>query len=100
MMSILTPINWLIDHTLGYLYDLLCWLLNLILPNTFTLIITDYKDMFYNGIKYTLSISLVGTLIGFFIACFLGMIRSIKVNENDSLIKKIIKKVSNFSRKT
>ena len=60
MLTLLTPLNWLIDNTLGYLYDLLCWFLNLILPNTFTLIINEYKDMFYNGIKYTLSISLDG----------------------------------------
>ena len=95
MLSILTPINWLIDHTLGYLYDLFCWLLNSLLPSDFTLIITDYKDLFYNGIKYTLGISLMGTLIGFIIACFLGMIRSIKVNKNDSLLMKAIKRRSN-----
>ena len=96
MLSILSPFTWLIDHTLGYLYDALCWLLNNILPDSFTLIITKYKDLFYDGIKYTLGISLMGTIIGFVIACFLGMIRSIKVNPTDSLLKKIIKKVLNY----
>ena len=48
MLSILSPFTWLIDHTLGYLYDALCWLLNNILPDSFTLIITKYKDLFYD----------------------------------------------------
>lgn len=92
---ILTPFNWIFDHTLGYIYEGLCWLLNLILPDTFTLIITKYKDMFFYGIKVTLIISLIGTIIGFLIACVLGVIRTIKVNNNDSFLLKAIKKGSN-----
>ncbi len=96
MLSLLVPFEWLIDHTLGYIYELLCLLLNLVLPDSFTLIITKYKDLFFAGIKYTLGISLIGTIIGFLIACVLGMIRSIKVNKSDTLFIRIIKKVSNF----
>ena len=96
MQKILIPFNWIIDHTFGYLYQALCWLLNLILPDSFTLVITRYQDLFYQGIKYTLGISLMGTIIGFLIACVLGTLRSIKVNNTDSLIVKIIKKVVDF----
>ena len=96
MQKILIPFNWIIDHTFGYLYQALCWLLNLILPDSFTLVITRYQDLFYQGIKYTLGISLMGTIIGFLIACLLGTLRSIKVNNTDSLIVKIIKKVVDY----
>ena len=94
--SILTPFNWIIDHTLGYIFKLIFWLLDLILPNSFTLIITDYADLFFQGIKYTLGISLFGTIIGFIIACVLGTIRSLKLLPTDSLFVKIIKKVSDY----
>ena len=94
--SILTPFNWIIDHTLGYIFKLIFWLLDLILPNSFTLIITDYADLFFQGIKYTLGISLFGTIIGFVIACVLGTIRSLKLLPTDSLFVKIIKKVSDY----
>ena len=93
--SLLTPFNWVIDHTLGYIFDVLFWLIDLILPNSYTLVVTQYGDLFYQGIKYTLGISLFGTLIGFVIACLLGTIRSIKVGAKDSPLKKSIKIISN-----
>ena len=94
--SILTPFNWIIDHTLGYIFKLIFWLLDLILPDTFTLIITEYADLFFQGIKYTLGISLFGTIIGFVIACILGTIRSLKILPTDSTFVKIVKKVSDI----
>ena len=96
MQKILIPFNWIIDHTFGYLYQAFCWLLNLILPDSFTLVITRYQDLFYQGIKYTLGISLMGTIIGFLIACILGTLRSIKVNSSDHPVKKVVKRVVDF----
>ena len=96
MQKILIPFNWIIDHTFGYLYQAFCWLLNLILPDSFTLVITHYQDLFYQGIKYTLGISLMGTIIGFLIACVLGTLRSIKVNSSDHPVKKVVKRVVDF----
>ena len=96
----LSGFNWVIDHSLGYILKALFWLINLILPDTFTLVITKYGDLFYQGIKYTLGISLFGTLIGFIIACFLGTIRSLKTKQNDSHLVKTIKIVSNTIIKT
>ena len=96
MQKILIPFNWIIDHTFGYLYQAFCWLLNLILPDSFTLVITRYQDLFYQGIKYTLGISLMGTIIGFLIACVLGTLRSIKVNGSDHPVKKVVKRVVDF----
>lgn len=95
-LSLLTPIDWLIDHTLGYIYKLICWLLNLILPDTFTLIITRYQDMFFDGIKTTLGISLMGTVIGLLIACILGTIRSIKVSRSSQIVLRVIHKIADI----
>ena len=86
----------LVDYTLGILFKLLFAFLNWILPSSFTLVVTKYGELFYQGIKNTLSISLFGTIIGFVIACVLGTLRTIKVNSTDSLFTKIWKRVSNF----
>lgn len=95
MDKILFPFIWLFDHTFGYLFKFLFWFLNLILPDSFTLIITEYGEQFYQGIKYTLGISLFGTIFGFLIACLLGLVRVNKINKNDELIVKIFKFIGN-----
>ena len=82
--------------SLGTLFKALFFILDIILPDTYTKVITDFSDLFYQGIKNTLVISLVGTVVGFIIACVLGTLRTIKVNKSDKVIVKIIKKVSNF----
>ncbi len=82
--------------SLGTLFKGLFFLLSLIFPDTYTKVITDFSDLFYNGIKNTLIISLIGTIVGFVIACVLGTLRTIKVNKSDKTIIKIIKKVINF----
>ena len=88
-------INWIVDHSLGYIFKLLFWLLNLILPSTWTLVITKYADLFYQGIKLTLGISLIGTIIGLLIACVFGTIRATPINKSDKLITKILKRIAN-----
>lgn len=82
--------------SLGTLFKALFFILDIILPDTYTKVITDFSDLFYQGIKNTLVISLVGTVVGFFIACILGTLRTITVNKSDKLVVKIIKKVTNF----
>lgn len=96
-LSILTPIDWIIDHTFGYIYKLFCLLLNWILPDSFTLVLTKYQDLFFAGIKTTLGISLIGTIAGFLIACVLGTLRTIKVKKSDDLFVKIIKVIIDYS---
>ena len=85
-----------IDCTLGVAFKILFAVMNVILPKEFTLIISRYSELFYQGIKNTLNISLVGTVVGFGIACILGTIRTIKANPNDSLILKGIKYIANL----
>ena len=78
--------------SIGLIFKGLFFLIEVIFPSDYTLIVTRYGDLFYQGIKYTLGISLLGTLIGFVIACILGTLRSIKVNPSDAPIVKAIKK--------
>lgn len=73
----------------------LFFLIDLVFPKEYTKVVTTYGDLFYQGIKNTLGISLIGTIIGFLIACVLGTLRTIKVNPTDSLFIKIIKYISN-----
>ena len=41
---LITGFNWIIDHTFGYLYQLVCYLLCLILPENFTRIIRPISE--------------------------------------------------------
>lgn len=81
------------DYTIGIIFKGLFYLIDVIFPDSFTKIVTDYGELFYQGIKNTLSISLLGTLFGFLIACVLGTLRTIKVNKKDLWIIKAIKYV-------
>lgn len=94
--SILTPIDWIIDHTFGYIYKLFCLIITWILPDSFTLVLTQYQELFFQGIKTTLGISLVGTIVGFLIASVLGTLRTIKVNKTDNAFVKVIKKIVDY----
>ncbi|MCR5741032.1 MAG: amino acid ABC transporter permease [Gammaproteobacteria bacterium] len=89
-------LNWIVDHTFGYIIKLIFLLIDLILPDTFTRVITKYGELFYEGIKNTLLISLVGTIIGLLIAIILGTIRSIEYTKRDSKIKKIVTKIFDY----
>lgn len=82
--------------SLSVFFKGLFYILSIILPSDYTLVITRFSDLFYNGIKNTLTISLIGTVVGFLIACVLGTLRTIKVNSSDKLFVKIIKIVSNY----
>lgn len=105
---LITGFNWIIDHTFGYLYQLVCYLLCLILPENFTRIIRPisetetkvFQDIFWNGIKSTMAIALIATAVGFLIAIVFGTLRTVKVKENDHLVVKILKHVMQFFLKT
>lgn len=89
-------VNWLADNTFGLLFKGIFWLLDLILPSKYCLVITEYGDLFWNGIKNTMAISLVGTILGFVIAVIFGSLRTIKVKPKDTLPIKIVKKAVNY----
>ncbi len=82
--------------SLSVFFKGLFFILSKILPSSYTLVITRFSELFYQGIKNTLQISLVGTIVGFLIACLLGTLRTIKVNQSDELFVKIIKIVVNY----
>ena len=82
--------------SLGLFFKGLFFILDVILPSSYTKVVTDFGDLFYQGIKYTLGISLIGTLIGFILACVFGTIRTLKIHSSDSLFVKFVKKASNL----
>ena len=86
---IIEGINLIADYTLGLILKGIFYLLALILPKEYTLIITDFSELFWSGIKNTMFIALVGTLLGFLIAMFLGSIRTIKIKEKDHKMVKV-----------
>lgn len=58
--------------------------------------IQHYWSMFLYGIGITLLISLSGTIFGFVIGLFIGIIRTIPADSKDSVIKKVLLKIINF----
>ncbi|MGB4984940.1 MAG: amino acid ABC transporter permease [Erysipelotrichaceae bacterium] len=59
-------------------------------------IVTKYWPLLWNGVKYTLLIAFVGTLVGLVIGLFIGGIRAIKISETDKPLVKIGKKLLYF----
>ena len=51
------------------------------------------RDRFISGIGSTLTLAFSGTILGLLIGLIIGAIRAIKVEERDSLISKIVKRV-------
>lgn len=65
----------------------------------FRLIITEYLDQILIGIGNTLLLSLVGTVIGFFLALIFANLRILTVDRRDHLVIKILKTLgSKFSK--
>ena len=91
MYNVLYPFIWLVDHSFGYLVQGLFWLIGHIFPVEFVNVVTKYGDLFYQGIKYTLGISLFGTIFGFIIALILASIKVIEIKKNDNIILKCLK---------
>ncbi len=91
MYNVLYPFVWLIDHSFGYLVQGLFWILSHMLPTEYVGVLTKYGDLFYQGIKYTLGISLFGTIFGFVIAVILASIKVIKIKKNDNIALKGVK---------
>lgn len=59
------------------------------------ILITNWP-MFLHGIYMTVIFALVGTVFGFIIGLIVGGLRTIEINDNDSVISKILKKVLNL----
>lgn len=57
-------------------------------------ILIENQQLFFTGIKNTLIVSLIGTIVGLIIGFLLSMLRDIQINPHDSLLVKIIKKLS------
>jgi len=93
-------LGFVFDYTLGLILKLIMRFMSLVLPNDYTLVFRSYFDQFYAGIKVTLFISLVGTILGFLIALVLGYVRTLKIRKKDNLIKKILKSTVQIIVKT
>ena len=93
-------LGFIFDYTIGFVLKLLMRLINFTLPSDYTLMFRGYFNQFYEGIKVTLFISLVGTIVGFLIALLLGYVRTIKVKKKDPLITKILKNMLQVIVKT
>ncbi len=59
------------------------------------ILITNWP-MFLHGIYMTVIFALVGTIFGFIIGLIVGGLRTIEINDNDSVIIKILKKALNL----
>ena len=92
MFSIISQVfNFILDYTIGFILKAIFKILAFILPSEYTLIITKFSGAFWSGIKNTMYIALLGTILGFLIAMVLGSIRTIKIKEKDSKARKIWK---------
>ncbi|HPF21045.1 MAG TPA: amino acid ABC transporter permease [Syntrophomonas sp.] len=59
-------------------------------------IFQEYWPLFLRGAEVTLIISLTGTIIGFCIGILIGVIRTIPIDQNTPLVKRILFKIINF----
>ena len=89
MEYILFPFDWVFNHTFGYLFQGLFFVLKYITPESFHNVFTKYGTMFIDGIRTTLNISLFGTIIGLLIAIIFASVRTVKLKKSDSKFKKI-----------
>jgi putative lysine transport system permease protein len=62
--------------------------------NRFKTIITDFGGQFIDGVFVTISLAIIGTVVGFIIALLFNIIRVQKVNPNDNTIVRWSKKIS------
>ena len=53
-------------------------------------ILKEYMPLFLEGIKNTMLIAIIGTVIGFLIGLFVAIIRTIPIEKNDSAFKKVV----------
>ena len=59
-------------------------------------IFQEYWPLFLRGAEVTLIISLTGTIIGFCIGILIGVIRTIPIDQNTPIVKRILFKIVNF----
>lgn len=59
-------------------------------------IVQEYWPLFMRGAAVTLIISLTGTIVGFFLGVLIGVVRTIPIDQNTSIIKKTGLKLLDF----
>lgn len=59
-------------------------------------IFQEYWPLFLRGAEVTLIISLTGTIIGFCIGILIGVIRTIPIDQNTNIFKRVLFKIVNF----
>ncbi|WP_040398026.1 ABC transporter substrate-binding protein/permease [Anaerococcus senegalensis] len=57
---------------------------------------SEYSPLFINGIFSTLFISIISTIIGFFIGLVVAVIRKTKIDKNKNIVGYILQKIINF----
>lgn len=82
--------NILFDYTLYFPYK---WVMNFFANGTsiYARIINEYSILFWNGIKVTIHLSLIGTMIGFIIAVLFSILLTLEVTRRDHVVIKILK---------
>lgn len=94
--TVFSPFTWLLNNTIFYLFKWISWIIVQILPSSYTSIFDEFMLLLWNGIIKTFYLAFFGTIFGLIFACFLGVIRTIKVNKKDPLLIKCIKRCSNW----
>lgn len=80
------------DYSLGILFKAVFRFLGSLLNgNMYGAILTEYGPKFTEGIRTTLYLSLIGTIMGLLIALIFSALVTIKINPTDSKIKKFFK---------
>lgn len=67
---------------------------------SFSIVLKEYGILFIDGVLITLYLAILGTIIGFFIALFLGTIRIQTISPTDSHFTKLIKRIGTLLVKT
>lgn len=70
------------------------------MPQTFwgwvAYLLEEYMPLFLIGIKNTMIIAIIGTIIGFVIGLLVATVKTVQVHQNDSALKKILIKAVQF----
>lgn len=75
-----------LDYTIGLLFNLLVFIIKSITNAKIGVIAVKYKDLLWGGIKVTLHLSIIGTLIGLTVALLFSLILNIQVNKRTNRI--------------
>ncbi len=80
------------DYSIGVIFNgIFKFLGNILNGNMYGDILTEYGSKFTEGIRTTLYLSLIGTVMGLLIALLFSALVTIKINPTDSTIKRFFK---------